>query len=160
VQARHLAVWGPAHLEERVALSAEIVALAQQAGDFPLEITGHVWQMADLFELGDIPGAEREIDLYAALARRVGYPQFIAYAFMFRATRAMLHGAFADAEALAQRSRALVGEQVGDVNVRLSHYVQMVTLWSLQGRPQEAAAYFAPAIREHPPDLARNRSGP
>ncbi|HEX6403315.1 MAG TPA: adenylate/guanylate cyclase domain-containing protein [Pseudonocardiaceae bacterium] len=154
LHARHLAVWGPGNLEERVALSAEIIELAQQAGDFALELAGHVWQMADLFELGDIPGAEREIDLYAALARRVGYPHFIAYVFMFRATQAMLHGAFADAEALAQRSRAL-GEQVGDVNVRLSHHIQMVTLRSLQGRPQEAAAYFAPALREHPPELAR-----
>jgi tetratricopeptide (TPR) repeat protein len=157
LNARHLAVWGPDNLDERLRLSAEIVALAQQAGDFSLELAGHVWQIADLMELGDIPGAEREIDMYEALARRVGYPHFIAYGCMFRATQAMLRGAFADAEASAERSLAL-GEQVGDVNVRISHHVQMATLRSLQGRPEEAVAYFAPAAREHPPELARMMS--
>jgi hypothetical protein len=73
---------------------------------------------------------------------------------MFRATQAMLRGEFTDAEAFAQRSLA-VGEQVGDVNVRISHHVQMALLRALQGRPQECATYFEPAGREHPPELAR-----
>jgi tetratricopeptide (TPR) repeat protein len=154
LHARHLAVWTADNVEERVALSAETVQLAQQADDLALEITGHVWLMADLFEMGDIPAADREIEVHEALARRLGYPQFIAHAFMFRATQAMLRGEFAEAEAFAQRSLAL-GEQVGDVNVRISHHVQMAVLRALQGRPQEAAAYFEPAGREHPPELAR-----
>jgi tetratricopeptide (TPR) repeat protein len=154
LHARHLAVWGPDNVEERVALSAEVIKLARQAGDVTLEINGHVWLMADLFEIGDIPGADREIEVHEELARRVGYPHFIAHSFMFRATQAMLRGDFADAEAFAQRSLAL-GEQVGDVNVRISHHVQMALLRALQGRPDECAAYFEPAGREHPPDLAR-----
>src|SRR5205823_13863773 len=125
-----------------------------QAGDSSLEITGHVWQLADLFEMGDIPGADREIDIHEELSARVAYPQFIAHGLMFRATQAMLRGEFTDAEALAARSLAL-GEQVGDVNVRISHHVQMSALRALQGRPDEASAYFEPAGREHPPDLAR-----
>lgn len=154
LNARHLAVWAPDNLEERLRLSAEIIKLAQQAGDFALELAGHVWQLAGLLELGDIGGGEREIDRYEALARRAGYPHFIAYAFMFRAMQAMMRGAFADAEELAQRSMAL-GEQVGDLNVRISYYIQMTGLRAWQGRPQEAAAYFAPAARDHPPELAR-----
>lgn len=154
LHARHLAVWGPDNVEERVALSAEIIDLAQQAGDFALEITGHVWQLSDLFEIGDMAGADRELEAHEALARRVGYPQFIAHSVMFRATQAMWRGEFADAEALAQRSLA-IGDQVGDVNVRTSHHVQMSFLRALQGRPEETAAYFEPAGREHPPELAR-----
>jgi predicted ATPase/class 3 adenylate cyclase/tetratricopeptide (TPR) repeat protein len=154
LHARHLAVWGPDNVEERVALSAEIIGLARQAGDVALEITGHVWRMSDLFEMGDVPGADREVEVHEELARRVGYPHFIAHSLMFRATQAMLRGEFADVETLAQRSLAL-GEQVGDVNVRISHHVQMALLRALQGRPQESAAYFEPAGREHPPELAR-----
>ncbi|MGH3787965.1 MAG: ATP-binding protein [Pseudonocardiaceae bacterium] len=159
LHARHLAVWTPDNAEERVRLSAEIIELAQLAGDSHLEITGHVWQLSDLFEIGDIPGADREIDAHEALAGRVGYPHFIAHAHMFRATQAMWRGEFTEAEAFAQRSLAL-GEQVGDVNVRISHHVQMAWLRALQGRPQECAEYFEPAGREHPPELARlvNRS--
>ena len=132
LHARHLAVWGPDNVEERVALSAEIIDLAQQAGDFALEITGHVWQLSDLFEIGDMAGADRELEAHEALARRVGYPQFIAHSVMFRATQAMWRGEFADAEALAQRSLA-IGDQVGDVNVRTSHHVQMALLAGLAG---------------------------
>ena len=153
LNARHLAVWGPDNLAERLRLSAEIIELAHHAGDYSLELAGHVWQLTDLLETGDIPGAEREIDRYDALARRVGYPHFIAYSFMFRAAQAMMHGAFTDAEALAQRSLAL-GEEVGDVNVRISHQVQMAELRCLQGRPREAAAHYASATRDHPPALA------
>ncbi len=154
LHARHLAVWGPDNVEERVTLSAEIIELAQQAGDFSLELAGHVWQLADLFEKGDIPGADHEIEVHEALARRAGHSHFIAHSLMFRATQAMLRGEFTDAEAFALRSLA-VGEQVGDVNVRISHHVQMALLRALQGRPQECAAYFEPAGREHPPELAR-----
>ncbi|HJT04532.1 MAG TPA: adenylate/guanylate cyclase domain-containing protein [Pseudonocardiaceae bacterium] len=154
LHARHLAVWGPDNVDERVALSTEIIGLARQAGDVTLEITGHVWRMADLFEIGDVPGADREVDIHEELAQRVGYPHFIAHSLMFRATQAMLRGEFADAEAFAQRSLEF-GEQVGDVNVRTSHHVQVALLRALQGRPEESAAYFEPAGREHPPELAR-----
>ncbi|MGB8961115.1 MAG: adenylate/guanylate cyclase domain-containing protein [Pseudonocardiaceae bacterium] len=154
LHARHLAMWGPDNVEERVTLSAEIIELAQQAGDFSLELAGHVWHLSDLFEMGDIPGADREIEIHEALARRTGYPHFNAHSLMFRATQAMLRGEFTDAEAFALRSLA-VGEQVGDANVRISHHVQMAMLRALQGRPQECAAYFEPAGREHPPELAR-----
>jgi predicted ATPase/class 3 adenylate cyclase len=149
---RHLAVWEPDNVDERVALSAEVIELAREAGDVTLEITGHVWQMADLFEIGDIAGVDREIEAHEALARRVGYPHFIAHSLMFRATQAMLRGEFAECEAFAQRSLVL-GEQVGDVNVRISHHVQMAFLRALQGRPRESAAYFEPAEREHPAEL-------
>ncbi len=134
--------------------AAEIIELAQQAGDSSLEITGHVWQLADLFEMGDILGADREIDTHEELSARVGYPHFIAHGLMFRATQAILRGEFADAEALAARSLAL-GEQVGDVNVRISHHVQMAVLRALQGRPRDATAYFEPVVRDHPPELAK-----
>ncbi len=154
LHARHLAVRAPDNVEVRVSLSAEIVELAQQAGDVALEITGHVWQLSDLFEIGDIPGADREIDIHEELSARLGYPQFIAHGLMFRTTQAILRGEFTDAEALAARSLAL-GEQVGDANVQINYQVQMAVLRALQGRPQEAAAYFEPVVRDHPPELAK-----
>ena len=141
LNARHLAVWGPDNIEERLALASEIVELTRQSVDVTLELTGHVWRLADLLETGDGQGTDREIDSYEALAGRVGYPHFVAYALMFRGIQAMLRGQFADAETFAQRSLAL-GDKVGDVNVRLSHYVQMAALRALQGRAQDTAAYL------------------
>jgi hypothetical protein len=54
----------------RITTSARIIELAQQAGDSSLEIAGHGWRLADLFEMGDIPGADREIDSHESLAAR------------------------------------------------------------------------------------------
>lgn len=141
LNARHLAVWGPDNIEERLALASEIVELTRQSVDVTLELTGHVWRLADLLGTGDGQGTDREIDSYEALAGRVGYPHFVAYALMFRGIQAMLRGQFADAETFAQRSLAL-GDKVGDVNVRLSHCVQMAALRALQGRAQDTAAYL------------------
>jgi tetratricopeptide (TPR) repeat protein len=154
LNARHLAVWGPENLEERLMLVAEIVELAQQARDFSLELTGRVWRVADLLEQGDVSAADQEIEAYESLARRVGYPQFLANAFMLLAMQALLRGDFAKAEGLAMRSFEL-GERIGDVNVRLSHHVQMAVLRSLQGRGQETGAYLELVEREHPGELGR-----
>jgi tetratricopeptide (TPR) repeat protein len=154
LNARHLAVWGPDNIEERLALAAEIVELAQQAGDVSLELTGRVWRLADLLETGDAEGADREIEAYEALAERVAYPHFRAYAFVFRAMQAILRGELTGAEALAERSLAL-GERVGDVNVRFSNHVQMAVLRALQGRPQESDVHLELVAREHPPELGR-----
>ncbi|HEX2053767.1 MAG TPA: hypothetical protein VHJ78_08605 [Actinomycetota bacterium] len=154
LNARHLAVWGPDNLEERLALAAEIVELAQQARDFSLELAGRVWRVADLLEQGDAGAADREIEAYESLAQRVGYTQFRAHAFMLRAMQAMLRGDFADAEGLAMRSLEL-GERIGDANVVLSHHVQMAVLRSLQGRGQESGRYLELVEREHPPELGK-----
>ena len=141
LNARHLAVWSPDNVEERLALATEVVELARRAGDVLLELTGHVWRLADLLEIGDGPGSDLEISSYQALAEHVGYPNFVAYAAMFRAIQAMLRGEFTEAENFAQRSLAL-GDKVGDVNIRLSHYVQMMILRAVQGRAQETAGYL------------------
>jgi class 3 adenylate cyclase/tetratricopeptide (TPR) repeat protein len=154
LNARHLAVWGPDNLEERLRLAGEIVALAHQGGDVSLELTGRAWRLADLLENGDVPGAERETDAFEALAWRAAYPHFLAYAWMFRALQAMLRGQFAEAEANALRSLAL-GEQIGDVNLRLSHHVQMSALRALQGRVQDTASHLQFVELEHPPELGR-----
>lgn len=152
LNARHLAVWGPDNLEERLTLAAEIIELAHQSHDVSLELTGRVWRLANLIEAGDVLGADQEIEVFEKQARRVGYPHFLAYAFMFRALQAMLRGEFADAESCALRSLAL-GDQIGDVNIRLSHHVQMSMLRALQGRVRDTASHLEIVTPEHPPEL-------
>ena len=51
--ARHVALWSPAHTEERLAIADELVAAARAAGDREAELQGINWRVADLFELGD-----------------------------------------------------------------------------------------------------------
>jgi hypothetical protein len=141
LNARHLAVWAPENIDERLALASEIIELGSGIGDLSLELTGRVWHLADLLEIGSAQAADREIDAYSGLADRAGYPHFVAYAFMFKAVRSMLKGQFADAERLARRSAEL-GNRVADVNIQLSHHIQMAVLRALQGRPEETAVHL------------------
>ena len=141
LNARHLAVWAPDNIAERLALASEIIDLGSGIGDLSLELTGRVWHLADLLEIGSAQAADREIEAYSALADSAGYPHFVAYAFMFRAVRSMLKGQFSDAERFARRSADL-GERVADINLQLSHHVQMAILRALQGRPEETAAHL------------------
>ena len=45
---RHLALWGPRDLEERLAIAAEIVGLAGAIGDRELALQGHAWRINGL----------------------------------------------------------------------------------------------------------------
>ncbi|MEX2553294.1 MAG: hypothetical protein WD627_09905, partial [Actinomycetota bacterium] len=152
LNARHLAVWSPDNIEERLALASEVVELGAGIGDLSLELTGRVWRLADLLETGAAQAADREIEAYSALADRAGYPHFIAYAFMFRAIRSMLKGHFLEAETFARRSAEL-GNLVTDVNIQLSHHIQMAWLRALQGRPGETAAHLELASRGVPDEV-------
>ena len=71
---------------------------------------------------------------------------------MFRALQAALRGEFEAAEANALRSGAL-GEQIGDVNLALSHNVQMTALRAFQGRLPDTVAYIELIEPEHPPGV-------
>src|SRR5205814_1310896 len=50
LNARHLALWGPANADERLAIASDIVAVGEEVGDRELELRGHLWRMSDLVE--------------------------------------------------------------------------------------------------------------
>jgi tetratricopeptide (TPR) repeat protein len=101
-----------------------------------MEFAGRVWRLADLLELGEAEEADREIDTYMVLARESGHPRFLAYGYMLQAMRALLRGDFEEAERSAWDA-LLRGRQMEDSNIFLCYHVQMATLRSLQGRPEE-----------------------
>jgi tetratricopeptide (TPR) repeat protein len=154
LNARHLAVWGPENIDERLALATEITALGASIGDLSLQLTGRVWRLADLLETGAVREADFEIEAYEAVAERAGYPHFVAYAFMFRAVQSILRGQFYEAESFALRSAEL-GTRVSDVNLQLSHHVQMAVLRALQGRPEETAGHLGLASGGVPAEVDR-----
>src|SRR5262249_2336308 len=52
--ARHVAVWGPDNLEERLALTTEALRAAEVAGDLYHQIWSHFFRENVLYEIGDI----------------------------------------------------------------------------------------------------------
>ena len=56
LNARHVALWDPDHVTERVAVAEEMIAVAERAGDREAALQGRNWRVVDLFELGDVDG--------------------------------------------------------------------------------------------------------
>ena len=96
---RHVALFGPDDLEERLAVADEIVRLARRMDDAELELQGHGWRVVDLVEVGDVTAADEAMAEHARLARLLGQPRHQRDQAAWRAMRAMLDGRFADAEA-------------------------------------------------------------
>jgi tetratricopeptide (TPR) repeat protein len=102
LSARLYVLWAPETAEERLATSMEIIELAVGTGDVRRELDGRMWRLIALLEFGRVAEAEAELGRYERLAERLGQPEFLFFARSRRATFAMLHGRFDEAERLAR----------------------------------------------------------
>jgi hypothetical protein len=68
LDARHYALWRPETVEERLEVASELRRLAEAVGDPELELEGAGWTVVDLFELGDVAGADIQIAAASRLA--------------------------------------------------------------------------------------------
>jgi tetratricopeptide (TPR) repeat protein len=107
LRARHMAVWSPDNLEERLAVADELMKLAAEHRDPGVAVTGGMWRIADLLELGEMEAAFAALDVFvddAALMRRSDQ---IWNTLLDQAMRAILEGRFEDGERLAQEALAV-----------------------------------------------------
>src|SRR5204863_7424565 len=59
--ARHVALWRPDRVEERLAVAGEMTAAARAAGDRHAELQAQNWRVCDLFELGEMTAWREEV---------------------------------------------------------------------------------------------------
>jgi hypothetical protein len=121
--ARHVALWSPAHTEERLAIADELVAAARAAGDREAELQGVNWRVADLFELGDREPLLAAIAEHERLADALRLPSFAWYVPLWRATLAFLAGRLDEAIRLSDEG-ARIGRLAHDDNADLLFGVQ------------------------------------
>lgn len=125
LNARHVALWRPDRLRERLEAADEMVEAADAAGERHLELQARNWRVVDLFELGEMDAWRVEVGRHGALAAELRLPAFTWYTPLWRAVEALHRGSFAQAEAL--RGEALeAGRRAGDPNADL--FTQMLTL--------------------------------
>ena len=118
LNARHVALWHPDGLGERLAVADEMIALAA-AHDRPEdELQGRNWRAVDLWERGDTPAFEAELERYAALSGRLGLATFAWYVPMWRAALRILRGEGEAAQPLIAEAVA-IGARAGDANAEL-----------------------------------------
>ena len=116
--ARHVALWRPDRVEERLAVAGEMITTARQAGARHAELQAHNWRVADLFELGDMPAWREETARHARLAEELRLPVFKWYTPLWAAVEAMLAGRYDEVERLSCEAQE-AGLRAGDRNAGL-----------------------------------------
>jgi len=157
LSSRHLALWGPANVEERLAVAGEVVRLALAIGDVERVLQGRVWQVVDFLEIGDIQAVDVGIALCERLAEELRQPGYVWWTEIFRAMRALLDGRFTDAEPLIQRAFA-TGQRAQNENATQVFATQMFVLRREQGRLAELEPAFKGMVEQYP-DIPSWRCG-
>src|SRR5881398_3296697 len=103
LRARLVALWRPETAEERLAIADEIVTLGQRTADRELSLLGHRFRIVGFLERGDVVAADREIEAWAQIAGELRRPLSTDLA-IWRATRAIMDGRFAEGEEQAKRA--------------------------------------------------------
>jgi DNA-binding SARP family transcriptional activator/tetratricopeptide (TPR) repeat protein len=144
LDARHYALWRPETVHERLAVAGELRRIAEEVGDLELELEGAGWTVVDLLELGDVAGADIQIDAASQLAAVVRRPLYEWWTSLFRCTRAQLAGDLEDAERLAGETLA-IGQRGQAENAVHYYAMAMFNVRREQGRlgeVQDAVARF------------------
>jgi class 3 adenylate cyclase/tetratricopeptide (TPR) repeat protein len=118
LNARHVTLWSPDHLEERLAVARELVELAETSGDRERALQARTWLVLDLVESGDLGAARAEIADYARLAGPLGIPAYSWWVPAWRGMLANVEGRFDEALRLAAEVRE-TGGRIGDANAEL-----------------------------------------
>ncbi|MBI3802016.1 MAG: AAA family ATPase [Deltaproteobacteria bacterium] len=143
LHARHLILWEPATLAQRLTIASEILRLAEESGDRELTMEGHSWRIKDLSEFGDIPALDAEIAAYARLAEELRQPTYQHRVATWKGMRALLEGQFQEGEQLAQQAFALGQKAQRSQDATLVFGIQIFVLRREQGGLED----LEPAIR-------------
>src|SRR5438093_1780890 len=133
LRARWVALWRPETAEERLAIADEIVRLGEWTADRELALLGRRFRIVGFLEHGDVVAAEREIEAWAQIASELRQPLYLTDLAMWRATRAIMDGRFADGEEQAKRAVEL-GQREHDAQPIMRYEIQTFVLHFHQGR--------------------------
>lgn len=144
---RYAAIWWPENLEERLAISAELIRSAEQANDKERALQGHHYRSLALLELGDMPGVYAELEAKAHLAEELKQPPQLWYLNAVRATLATFEGRFDEAERLIPEVFKMGLRAQGSMAV-VYRTIQLYTLRREQGRSAEAEDAVRRAVHD------------
>jgi class 3 adenylate cyclase/tetratricopeptide (TPR) repeat protein len=130
---RHMAIWGFANAEERLAITGEEIGLAERCGDRDLAVRARASRIANLLELGDMQTLETEIARHDHETHQLRQLQYRWHIPLLRASQAAIAGRFAEAEQLAEEGLE-VGRRAHHQGVGLFHLGVVMAIRFGQGR--------------------------
>ncbi len=150
LNARHVALWNPAHTEERLAIADELIGAAADAGDREAQLQGVNWRVADLLELGEMEALRAAVAEHERLAGSLRLPGYLWYGPLWRAMLALMAGRPEEAE--THRATGLeIARRAQDANGELLFTTQRLGIASAQGRVEAADhALIEERLRESP----------
>jgi tetratricopeptide (TPR) repeat protein len=104
-------LWNPDSLSERIAISQEVVRLAEATASHEVALRGWLWLCSDEMENGNIVEAERCLSPIVHLSATLRQPFWQWWPHVYRAVFAFLRGHFTEAEQQIRRAWAL-GQRV------------------------------------------------
>jgi len=146
---RCMATFWPENTKERIALATEFMELADRIGDRERAAAACYYRMMFQLELGDMPALRAGLDAYRLRADELRQPAQLWLLVVTRATLALFHGRFKEAEALISEALARgQGSQRSDAV--LSHLIQRFTLARARGRLEAIEQELGASIGEYP----------
>ena len=115
LNARHVALWRPDRLAERLAAADEMLAVADEPH---VELQARNWRVVDLFEALEMDEWRAEVARHGELAARLRMPTYTWYTPLWAAVDAVHAGRWDEAAALGDRARE-EGRRAGDRNADL-----------------------------------------
>ncbi len=114
LNARHVALWRPDRLDERLAAADEMI----EAGEGQLELQARNWRIVDLFEAMEIDEWRAEVRRHGELAASLRMPAYTWYTPLWQAVDAQHLGRWEESASLRERARE-EGRRAGDRNADL-----------------------------------------
>jgi len=100
----HTALSDPGHLDARLTVSTELVAVSERVGNPELAYVGHVHRACDLLELSRVDDARRSARAAAEIVEDLGQPMQRYFVIWLQSTLALLEGRFDDAQRLSDEA--------------------------------------------------------
>jgi class 3 adenylate cyclase/tetratricopeptide (TPR) repeat protein len=100
----HTAISDPGHLDARLTVSTELVAVSERAGNPELAYIGHVHRACDLLELSRVDDARRSARAAAEIVEELGQPMQRYFVIWLQSTLALLEGHLDDADRLSKEA--------------------------------------------------------
>ena len=137
------------HREERLAVVAEALRLAEDTGNHDLALRMRRWRIENLLEVGDIAGVDAELALLVRLADELRQPFTRWRAMVLQVMRAVLDGRFGEADAQARLALTRGERVVGNAAVPVFQ-TQIMVLRLEQGRLDDLEPALTGEIAQHP----------
>jgi tetratricopeptide (TPR) repeat protein len=127
LEARLWACLGPDHLDDRLAVARDLLALAESQHNQYMALLAHEAELGTHLLRGDLAAADRALANFTRLAETLRQPALVFFATFYRGSRALGAGALDEAERLFRAALAR-----GQGTVPYAHFMCTAQLYVLQ----------------------------